>query len=1267
MTDGGTEVRKLSFQVEGTELVKFTQQAAVGLNKVNIEMGMTAKEAAKAQRALATAQDKMMKAAISAARLKDQQRTLNKELTASNKSARTYSDQLNTSNRRLNEQKEVVKAQRAAIQALAKDNLVLATSFKKVGGAAQQSSQKIKIGTLGAPLVQTPQGYFPNGAVPLKQITQEARTAKDAVDDLGQNVQMNALRYQLYDVMNTLNVIGREGLEAGLGIFKTGIEWDKNFANVIRTSQVTGHAVDVLKEKFLDLQTTIPVTAQDLAEIGTLGAQMGVAASELDNFVGVTAKFAAAAGTNVEESATALARLNELLPDVQGNYERLGSTILRTGVNAVATESQIVRGTNQIAAMGQIAGLTTPEIVGLSSAMSSLGFSPELQRSVITSSFSRILTATSQVTKKTEEFGAVLNMTGKQFQEAWRKDAIGTFSNLLEAISRRGDSVAILQNLGLASQRLTPNLLKLGQNTNVLKDALTDTRDEWEKNTEMTRQYDIIAGTVSAKIQVLGQTWDALLVTLDEGSPVIGALVDGLTQVVRWLREVGKTPGVGTIASIGGVMIAAASATALAAAALAGLSAGYIAITNAVAGLTALTSTNTAITGQNTLAVGTNAAIRGESVIAIGAQTGAIAGNTAAMEANGFAMSKTGTALLGFSAKTVGALPSILKWTGIIGGVTAAIVGLVSVVATAPDWTHDWDKAFNGVDTTSKTIKFDTEKIKGALKDIATLSKEVAKYDEATKRGAPLPDDIDIDTTAAFRLSGAHHDLVRVTKDLKDAFDELETPEEKYAAVNAVARELGVTQEDLLTNILPELGKELGDNAAAMAEAQEQTELLKAAQEAWAATLLTTEANLERLKGGVTSGAKSFLDFSGALKAAYEVDDKTGVRIGDGLSGFLGDMNKQIVGFEKFYGRLGDLVQKGGVQLASFFAAQGPEAAEALADSLKLSDKQIAQIEDQMSLAQFYQSEDFANTFAQNNAILAQVWRQTNSHEAVAAFNKALSDSMKGAGIDPRALGELADKFDVKLNAQLFPTIDPDLFNQYISLASADITPVEIPVITQTGGVPEMLDRWIVTMEGHSIVLPVDPETDEGARLIKKWRDNEYLIPLELRATADTVEATTRMKAFRDFWNGKSIDFKIRTSYAYNSGTVGGIPGGATGALVDKNQLVRQNYPGFANGTILRGPGTGTSDSMLARVSNGEAITNARAVRFWGTQFMEDINRMRLPRFAAGNMIGPGTSGQGGNVNVRVVQYYPTTRDPIKKLKEKTENLVAGIWGGTND
>lgn len=64
------------------------------------------------------------------------------------------------------------------------------------------------------------------------------------------------------------------------------------------------------------------------------------------------------------------------------------------------------------------------------------------------------------------------------------------------------------------------------------------------------------------------------------------------------------------------------------------------------------------------------------------------------------------------------------------------------------------------------------------------------------------------------------------------------------------------------------------------------------------------------------------------------------------------------------------------------------------------------------------------------------------------------------------------------------------------------------------------------------------------------------------------------------------------------------------------------NTPGFASGGYIAGAGTGTSDSILARLSNGEFVVRAAAVRNYGADFLHRINRMRLPKFAGGGLIG---------------------------------------------
>ncbi len=78
------------------------------------------------------------------------------------------------------------------------------------------------------------------------------------------------------------------------------------------------------------------------------------------------------------------------------------------------------------------------------------------------------------------------------------------------------------------------------------------------------------------------------------------------------------------------------------------------------------------------------------------------------------------------------------------------------------------------------------------------------------------------------------------------------------------------------------------------------------------------------------------------------------------------------------------------------------------------------------------------------------------------------------------------------------------------------------------------------------------------------------------------------------------------------------------------------NQVAKADGGLISGPGTGTSDSILARVSDGEYVVRASSTRSIGTAAMDYINATgRLPGFAGGGQVG--TSPSGGAVEVVTV------------------------------
>lgn len=105
---------------------------------------------------------------------------------------------------------------------------------------------------------------------------------------------------------------------------------------------------------------------------------------------------------------------------------------------------------------------------------------------------------------------------------------------------------------------------------------------------------------------------------------------------------------------------------------------------------------------------------------------------------------------------------------------------------------------------------------------------------------------------------------------------------------------------------------------------------------------------------------------------------------------------------------------------------------------------------------------------------------------------------------------------------------------------------------------------------------------------------------------------------------------------------------------------------GYAAGGFVSGPGTNTSDSILARLSNGEFVMNAGSVKNYGVAFMDAINSGKMPGFNKGGYVGPAysipssstsnfkSSATGGNVEYNINVNVSSSNASADEIVNKT-------------
>lgn len=96
----------------------------------------------------------------------------------------------------------------------------------------------------------------------------------------------------------------------------------------------------------------------------------------------------------------------------------------------------------------------------------------------------------------------------------------------------------------------------------------------------------------------------------------------------------------------------------------------------------------------------------------------------------------------------------------------------------------------------------------------------------------------------------------------------------------------------------------------------------------------------------------------------------------------------------------------------------------------------------------------------------------------------------------------------------------------------------------------------------------------------------------------------------------------------------------AAQTLIIANSL--KSAASFAGGGLVTGPGTGTSDSISAQLSDGEFVVRAAAVNRVGVGFLSALNGlhvpsirgMSIPRFADGGLVKQGSGSNGVDLNI---------------------------------
>lgn len=376
-------------------------------------------------------------------------------------------------------------------------------------------------------------------------IEREAANAGKAVGDMNQHLFTS--RFAFNDIAQATSIAGAALIAMNAAAVGAAATYETAMAQIERTTSAGQSTMESLRADFIDLAQTIPGGFDNLAQIGELAGQLNVPTQRIGEFTSTVARFVSSTDTSVQSATEAFGRLDALLPDVEGNYEALGSSILNVGVNSVATESAIISTVTQIAAAGAAAKMTAGEVIGLAASYASLGIAPEAARGSTIRIFAEIREAVSTGGAALEEFGRIAGVSGAEFQSAFNRsgtEALNLFLAGLDNLTKNGESAELaLRNLGITGVRDINALLRLSQNLDIVGANFEYAIDGFSEATALGDAFAITSGTLNSKLEILAQSFQAFLAQLGEGNlGPIKAFVDGLNGLLKVVTDMAANP-----------------------------------------------------------------------------------------------------------------------------------------------------------------------------------------------------------------------------------------------------------------------------------------------------------------------------------------------------------------------------------------------------------------------------------------------------------------------------------------------------------------------------------------------------------------------------------------------------------------------------------------------------------------------------------------------------------------------------------------------------
>ena len=328
-----------------------------------------------------------------------------------------------------------------------------------------------------------------------------------------------------------------------VGLGKTAIEasldFESSFALVRKTVDATEEEFDTFAAASKKMSTEVAASTDQINSVMATGGQLGIAKENLVDFTRAMIDLQnASTDLDADTAATQLAKFTNIMGTSHDKFTNIGSTIAMLGNNFATTEAPIAEMSMRIAGAGKQIGLTEPQVLGLATALSSVGIQAQMGGSAISKALIKMEVAASNGGDELKDFARVTGMTERQFVETWRNDPIQVFQQFIESLAKMSDegvsSIAVLDEIGISEIRLRDTMLRAVNATELFANAQEMAQSAWDKNTALAEKAGVRYNTTASRITNLKNKALLFAQTIgDDMNPTIQSLIDNASGLLE--------------------------------------------------------------------------------------------------------------------------------------------------------------------------------------------------------------------------------------------------------------------------------------------------------------------------------------------------------------------------------------------------------------------------------------------------------------------------------------------------------------------------------------------------------------------------------------------------------------------------------------------------------------------------------------------------------------------------------------------------------------